>query len=333
MPTAWSRPASRRASTISISPTRADFVFGVAQFDAAARAAGVFVLSGVSSFPGADRRGAARNGADDGYGLGRRRHRAVALRRHRPQRDARGRRLCRRAGEAAARRPAGDGTGWPKACASPSRCRAGCRCATCASRWSTCPTCRSCRPSIRGLSDIWMGAGPVPEVLHRILNVLAKARARLRPAVARAALRPVLPGAQPDAVRRASRRHVRARARPARRARGRAQLAPARRRRRRARTSPRWRSRRSCAKAWPGNGRRGRAPGDSGARTGRLRRDFRRALDPYRLPRRRGPDGGAVSAACSARRSTRCRRRCANCTERPPRERGAAMPKCGAGAG
>jgi hypothetical protein len=30
------------------------------------------------------------------------------------------------------------------------------------------------------LRDIWMGAGPVPEVLHRILNMLAKARAILR---------------------------------------------------------------------------------------------------------------------------------------------------------
>src|SRR3546814_6527271 len=30
------------------------------------------------------------------------------------------------------------------------------------------------------LSDIWMGAGPVPEGLHRVLNLLAKARARFR---------------------------------------------------------------------------------------------------------------------------------------------------------
>jgi hypothetical protein len=29
------------------------------------------------------------------------------------------------------------------------------------------------------MTDIWMGAGPVPEILHRILNVLAKARAAL----------------------------------------------------------------------------------------------------------------------------------------------------------
>jgi len=30
------------------------------------------------------------------------------------------------------------------------------------------------------MTDIWMGAGPVPEILHRILNLLAKARAGLR---------------------------------------------------------------------------------------------------------------------------------------------------------
>lgn len=29
------------------------------------------------------------------------------------------------------------------------------------------------------ITDIWMGAGPVPEILHRVLNLLAKARARL----------------------------------------------------------------------------------------------------------------------------------------------------------
>ncbi len=31
-----------------------------------------------------------------------------------------------------------------------------------------------------GITDIWMGAGPVPEVLHRMLNVLAKIRHRLK---------------------------------------------------------------------------------------------------------------------------------------------------------
>jgi hypothetical protein len=30
------------------------------------------------------------------------------------------------------------------------------------------------------MTDIWMGAGPVPEILHRMLNLLAKGRAKLR---------------------------------------------------------------------------------------------------------------------------------------------------------
>ena len=33
-------------------------------------------------------------------------------------------------------------------------------------------------PEHTTLTDIWMGAGPVPEILHRMLNLLAKARAR-----------------------------------------------------------------------------------------------------------------------------------------------------------
>ena len=35
-------------------------------------------------------------------------------------------------------------------------------------------------PEHAGLQDIWMGAGPVPEALHRVLNFLAKMRATLR---------------------------------------------------------------------------------------------------------------------------------------------------------
>ncbi len=34
-------------------------------------------------------------------------------------------------------------------------------------------------PEHATMTDIWMGAGPVPELLHRILNLLAKVRARL----------------------------------------------------------------------------------------------------------------------------------------------------------
>lgn len=35
-------------------------------------------------------------------------------------------------------------------------------------------------PEHPGLQDIWMGAGPVPEILHRVLNLLAKARATFK---------------------------------------------------------------------------------------------------------------------------------------------------------
>ena len=35
-------------------------------------------------------------------------------------------------------------------------------------------------PEHETMQDIWMGAGPVPEILHRILNLLAKARMKLR---------------------------------------------------------------------------------------------------------------------------------------------------------
>ena len=51
IPTALCAPPSRSASTISTSSDGAAFVQGIAQFDAEARARGVVVLSGVSSFP------------------------------------------------------------------------------------------------------------------------------------------------------------------------------------------------------------------------------------------------------------------------------------------
>lgn len=42
------------------------------------------------------------------------------------------------------------------------------------------PDLRVIPPEYPAMTDIWMGAGPVPEVLHRILNVLARVRHRLR---------------------------------------------------------------------------------------------------------------------------------------------------------
>jgi len=47
----------------------------------------------------------------------------------------------------------------------------------------TCPTSRCCRPW-PNLKSVWMGAGPVPEILHRALNALAwLVRLRLLPSL------------------------------------------------------------------------------------------------------------------------------------------------------
>ena len=52
------------------------------------------------------------------------------------------------------------------------------------------PDLRVLPPEHDTMTDIWMGAGPVPEILHRILNLLAMARARFR-------LPPLSPFARP----------------------------------------------------------------------------------------------------------------------------------------
>jgi hypothetical protein len=52
------------------------------------------------------------------------------------------------------------------------------------------PDLRVLPPEHDTMTDIWMGAGPVPEILHLILNLLAKARALLR-------LPPLTPFARP----------------------------------------------------------------------------------------------------------------------------------------
>ena len=89
-----------------------EFVAGVAAFDAAARQAGVFVLSGVSSFPVLTAAVVRRLASDMSAGRddpGR--HRAFAVRRRRRKRHPRHRQLCRPAGAAATRR--GEATGHP----------------------------------------------------------------------------------------------------------------------------------------------------------------------------------------------------------------------------
>ena len=158
----------------------ADFVFGISRFDAAAREAGVFALSGVSSFPvltAAVLREMARTmdvvSVEGGIapspyaGIGLNVMRAVVgyagapvkLRRDGAPATARG--LCEsmRFTIAVPGRVPLDNT-----------------------RFSLVdvPDLQVIPPEHPALRDIWVGAGPVPEFLHRVLNGLAMARAKLR---------------------------------------------------------------------------------------------------------------------------------------------------------
>jgi hypothetical protein len=158
----------------------ADFVFGVSQFDAQAKDAGVFVLSGVSSFPvltAAVLREMARKMtiavveggiAPSPYaGIGLNVMRAVVGYAGAPVK------LWRNG------KPA-YGTGLAESMrftvAAPG-------CLPLRNiRFSLVdvPDLQVIPPEHPTMTDIWMGAGPVPEFLHRILNLLAKSRARLR---------------------------------------------------------------------------------------------------------------------------------------------------------
>lgn len=156
----------------------ADFVFGVRRFDAAARAAGVFVLSGVSSFPvltaavlrelGRHMTIATVEGgiAPSPYaGIGLNVMRAVVGYAGAPVTLWRGGRPTRGIGLAESRR---------FTIAVPGRLPLR------NIRFSLVdvPDLQVIPPEHPTLTDIWMGAGPVPEFLHRVLNLLAKARAR-----------------------------------------------------------------------------------------------------------------------------------------------------------
>jgi hypothetical protein len=158
----------------------ADFVFGVPRFDAEAKAAGVFVLSGVSSFPvltAAVLREMAKTmdiiSVEGGIapspyaGIGLNVMRAVVgyagapvkLRRHAQQSHGVGLAESMRftiavPGRLPLRNIHFSLVDVPDLQVIPSE-----------------------HPT---MTDIWMGAGPVPESLHRILNLLAKTRARLR---------------------------------------------------------------------------------------------------------------------------------------------------------
>lgn len=158
----------------------ADFVFGIDRFDAAARAAGIFVISGVSSYPaltGAVLREMAKTmdirSVEGGIapspfaGIGLNVMRAVVGYAGAPVK-------LRRGGRDA------DGIGLAESLrytvAVPGRLPL----RNIHFSLVDVPDLQLLPRAYPALDDIWMGAGPVPEILHRILNVLAKARARFR---------------------------------------------------------------------------------------------------------------------------------------------------------
>lgn len=156
----------------------ADFVFGVARFDAAAKAAGLFVLSGVSSFPvltAAVLHEMARSmdivAVEGGIapspfaGIGLNVMRAVVGYAGAPVK-------VRRDGREAYGTGLAESTRFTVAVPGRLPLRN--------IRFSLVdvPDLQVIPPYYPAMTDIWMGAGPVPEFLHRVLNLLAKARAR-----------------------------------------------------------------------------------------------------------------------------------------------------------
>jgi hypothetical protein len=157
----------------------ADFVFDIRRFDNAAAEAGVFVLSGVSSFPvltAAVLRAMAKDmtieRVEGGIapspfaGVGLNVMRAVVSYAGAPVQLVRDGRKDFGVGLAESRR---------YTIAVPGRMPLR------NLRFSLVdvPDLQVLPPEHPDLQDIWMGAGPVPELLHRILNLLAKLRARL----------------------------------------------------------------------------------------------------------------------------------------------------------
>lgn len=158
----------------------ADFVFGIDRFDAAAKAAGIFILSGVSSFPaltGAVLREMAQTmdirSVEGGIapspfaGIGLNVMRAVVGYAGAPVKLRRGGKDSHGIGLAESLR---------YTVAVPGRLPL----RNIHFSLVDVPDLQLIPRVWPALTDIWMGAGPVPETLHRILNLLAKARARLR---------------------------------------------------------------------------------------------------------------------------------------------------------
>jgi hypothetical protein len=156
----------------------ADFVFGVPQFDAKAKAAGVFVLSGVSSFPvltAAVLREMAKTmtiiSVEGGIapspyaGIGLNVMRAIAGYAGAPVK-------LQRYGQESQGLGLAESMRYTIAVPGHLPLRN--------THFSLVdvPDLRVIPPEHPAMTDIWMGAGPVPEILHRALNLLAKARAR-----------------------------------------------------------------------------------------------------------------------------------------------------------
>lgn len=158
----------------------ADFVFGIDQFNQQAQAAGIFVLSGVSSFPvltAAVLREMAKamdvQVVDGGIapspyaGIGLNVMRAVVGYAGSPVKLRRDGRQGQGVGLAESRR-------FTVAVPGKVPLR------NLHFSLVDVPDLQVLPPEHSSLTDIWMGAGPVPEILHRVLNLLAKARARFR---------------------------------------------------------------------------------------------------------------------------------------------------------
>ena len=158
----------------------ADFVFGIERFDGAARAKGCFVLSGVSSFPvltaavlreleqGMEVQEVEGGIAPSPYaGVGLNVMRAVIGYAGAPVELTRDGRRANGIGLGESRR-------YTVAVPGEVPLRS--------IRYSLVdvPDLRVLPRARAAIRSIWMGAGPVPEVLHRMLNVLAKARHALR---------------------------------------------------------------------------------------------------------------------------------------------------------
>lgn len=158
----------------------ADFVFGVSQYDAQARAAGIYALSGVSSFPvltAAVLREMATHmdivSVEGGIapspyaGIGLNVMRAVVGYAGAPVKLRRNGRDGHGIGLAESRR---------FTVAVPGRLPL----RNLHFSLVDVPDLQVLPPEHPTMTDIWMGAGPVPEILHRVLNLLAKARLRLK---------------------------------------------------------------------------------------------------------------------------------------------------------